>query len=768
MSGEPKQNASNPTSRRRFLKVAGGVGLAGTAALGTWGACEIFAPKQPKKQTGNTHRSICNLCGTGCGIHVDMHEGNVVGVRGDEQAHNRGLICVKGEMLRSLPDLSGRLERPKIRKDGVLADASWDEALSLVAERFQEVIVDDGTDAVAYYGSGHLTTEVSYTAAKLFRAGVGTNNVDGNARLGVNSSAVAYAQSFGLDEPPGCFEDVDHADCFFIVGANPAACHPTLFERVLTRRDSKQGAEIVCVDPRASETAMVSDRHLSITPGTDLLLLNSMAQVICAESLYDSEFVERHVAFNDGTQPVTFDAFQTFLESYRPEAVETQIGIAAERIRETARRFARSQATISLWSAGVNQQADAVSVANMLSALHLITGHICRPGAGPLSLTGQANAAGGLRDAGALAERLPCGRQVENAEHRREMEQLWQVPDGTLSPTRGFGGMELFEAMGDGRVKAALIMGANPARSLPNSARHRKGLEKPFLVVVDVVNQTETAEFADVLLPAALWIEKQGVFEQSDRRYQLLDKRIDPPGEARDELDILFDLAERLGHGALFSARSASDVWNELASVSKNTRYDFSGITHERLRDCQGLRWPCPTPDHPGTSRRYVAGDDPFVRDSNRAENGGIDFYGQADGKAIVFLRAPNEPIETTSEDFPLQLTTGRVLEQWQTGTLTNHIPELKQASRDGHFELHEQDATPLGIKSGDRVEVTSRRGNLVGPVRVSTAGKPGVVFAPFYDAALPVNTLTADHLNNSSGVPALKLAAISVKKVTT
>lgn len=756
-------HATDPVSgeggnRREFLKTLGGLGFAGGLAAGTWAALEWTLPLGT---AASWHPSVCRYCGTGCGIRIGMREGLVTDVRGNEEAHNKGIICVKGATLPQLTRAPGRLLRPRIRKQGRLVEASWEEAMSLIAERFQSAIREHGPDSVAFYGSGQLLIEESYTANKLFKAGIRTNNVDGNPRLCMASAAAGYTQVFGKDEPCGSFADLDEATCFFIFGANPAECHPPIFERIRQRQKRHPQTEVLVVDPRRTRTAEVSTLHLPVIPGTDLLLLNAMAQVICQEGLIDQGFVQEHVRFSDGGQTIQLQDFRDFLADYTPEKVADRLGIAASTIREVAYRFARARATLSLWTMGANQRTQGTAINAMLMSLHLLTGQIARPGASPLSLTGQANACGGVRDTGSLAHTLPGGRLVANPKHRAEMEQLWQVPPGTLSERVGFDALQQFRAMEDGRLKAVLVMCTNPAQSLPALSRYRRAMQKTFLVVVDAFEDTETVQLAQVVLPAALWIEKEGVFGQTDRHYQLIEKLLDPPGEARSDLEILLELGDRLGQGKLLRSRTPEAVWDEWREISAHSVYNFKGMTRERLRQHRGLQWPCPDESHPGTVRRYVGGDDPFVPAGKK-----VYFYGHPDGRAVISCRKYEESSEKPSAEYPLLLTTGRVLEQWHTATMTGRIPELARASGPGRWEMNEVDAFPLAIQDGDRVEVTSRFGSLQGVVRVTRSPRPGVVFAPFYDARFLINTVVADHVDPVSKEPEFKVTAVRVRKI--
>jgi nitrate reductase NapA len=366
-----------------------------------------------------------------------------------------------------------------------------------------------------------------------------------------------------------------------------------------------------------------------------------------------------------------------------------------------------------------------------------------------------------VRDTGALAHLLPNGRQVANPKHRTEVEDLWGVPHGTLSGQPGYDAVSLFRAMEEGKVKAALVMCTNPGQSLPAAKRYRSAMEKCFLAVADVVEDSETAKLANVLLPAALWVEKEGVYGQGERRYQLLEKLLEPPGQCRSDLQILVDLADRLGHGELIKARTPEQVWDEYRQFSAKSYYNFAGMTRARLRQEHGLLWPCPTESHPGTPRRYVEGVDPFVTAGT-----GMEFYGNPDKKAVVYLRPYVKSPEQPSKEYPLLLTTGRVLEQWHTGTMTDRIAELAKTSGRAKIELNEQDAYALKISAGDSVEVASKFGTIRGTASVTDGPRRGVVFASFWDVRLLINQVVADHVDAASREPEFKVTAVRVRKV--
>jgi len=749
--------SSGNYSRRQFMKIGTGAAAVGGMALGGWGLTEIIVDKGP---TRTWHKSVCRYCGTGCGVMVGMNKGKVTRIRGDLEAHNKGVICIKGSMLAELTQLKNRASKPKIRRNGRMEEASWEEAMSLITEKFSGSIGEHGPNSVAFYGSGQLLIEESYTANKLFKAGFRTNNVDGNPRLCMASAAVGYTQTFGKDEPPGGYDDIDHAECFFLIGSNTYECHPPLWERIMIRKKSNPNVKIICVDPRRTKTAQRSDIHLPVVPGTDMLLLNAMAYEFVRNEWIDPGFINEHVKFSDGKNEVSFEDYAIFLEDYSPSKVAGALGVTARQIEEVAYLFANSKATLSMWTMGINQRSQGVFLNNTLNSLHLLTRQICKPGASPLSLTGQSNACGGVRDTGSLSHILPNGRLVANEKHRNEVEELWGVSKGTIAPKPGLDAVNLFRAMKDETVKAAIIMCTNPAQSMPNLVPVKEGLEKCFLVVADVFEDTETAKFADVFLPAALWVEKEGVYGQSERRYQLIEKLLDPPGEARSDFDILVDFANRMGYGNLISYKTPSEAWEEYRKFSAASPYNFEGMTRERLRKVRGLQWPCPSEDHPGTPRRYMKGD-PYV-----ANGKDIHFYGKPDGKAVVFLRPYIPSNEQLSEEFPVHLTTGRVVEQWHTGTMTDKIASLADGSGPGVFYLNPQDARDMNVTDGEEIEVSSGYGRVRAKVKISENETKGVVFAAFYDPSFPINNIVADNFDPISKEPEYKVTAVSVKKV--
>ncbi len=745
-------------SRRDFLKAT-----AAASALSALGA-----RADARAADGDTRwvKSVCRYCGTGCGLYVGVRGGKVVAVQGDKEDHNAGFLCLKGFLLPGIMDAPDRALHPLVRRGDRLLQASWDEAMGLVASRFRDAIDRFGPDAVGFYGSGQALTEETYVANKLFKAGLRTNNVDGNPRLCMASATAGYVTTYGKDEPMGCYEDIDHADRFLIVGSNTAEAHPILFRRIVQRKEHGTGVKVVVLDPRRTPTARIADLHLSFTPGTDLAILNALAHVLVRERLVDEAFLRDHVAFGEGAEANRTRAdYERFLEPFTPAAAAALSGCRAEDIVTAARWFGeRGRTAMSMWTMGLNQRTKGVWANNLVHNLHLLTGKIGLPGSTPLSLTGQPNACGGVRDGGALSHLLPYGRLVTNERHRAEMERLWGVPAGTLAPRPGLHALRLFQALDEGKLKCLYVMCTNPGQSLPNVNRYRRAMrrEGAFVVTSEAYHPTRTSELADVVLPAALWAEKEGVYGCTERRYQLLERAVAPAGEARPDFDILCDLARRLGQGALVPYRGPSDAWEEILRVAKGTAYDFSGMTRERLRQAHGLLWPLPAEGHPGTRRRYVRGEDPLVPADHPQR---ILFYGRPDHRAVIWLRPQKPPEEVVDAGFPTYLTTGRVIEQWHTGTMTRKCKELQHANAEALLELHPQDAARLGIASGDRVRVTSRRGAEVFRARVTDGARAGLAFLQMHDADHMCNVVTIDAVDPVSNQPEFKICAVRLER---
>ncbi|NJN18005.1 MAG: molybdopterin-dependent oxidoreductase [Oscillochloris sp.] len=746
-------------TRRDLLRLLGaGAGVAISGSLAGCAENPLWV-RQPVTAVDSWHNGACRFCGTGCEVQIGIRDGRVVDVRGHEYGHNRGRLCIKGIVNREILYVRDRATTPLIRENGALRPASWDEAMDLVATRFRESLDQFGPTSVAFYGSGQLSTQESYTASKLFKGGFRSNNVDGNPRLCMASAAFGYVSTFFKDEPMGCYEDIDYADTFFITGSNTAECHPVVWERILDRKRRAPETFIIVVDPRRTRTARAADMHLAIRPTTDVTLYNALLAEFIRRDFVDQDMLANYLKFRQGQEDRAYADFIAHLEPYTPEFAADVCGIAPDDIREAADRFAAAPASMSLWTMGINQQFQGTAANRLLMAMHLITGQIGRPGATPFSLTGQPNAGGGVRDAGALAHTLPHGRLIANEQHRREVEAIWGIPFGTIDPTPGYDTVALFQVMERGDVKCCLVMCTNPAQSLPNLNRYRPAMEKTFLVVTDSFHPTETTELADVVLPTAMWAEKDGVYSNSERRYHRTPKLVEPPGAARSDFAILVDFAQRMGYGDLIKDQTPEEMWEEYRLTSEGTAYNFAGITSARLRDEPGILWPCPDVAHPGTCRRYVPGEDPLVEHPERR----IDFYASPDGRAVVWLEDQAEPQDPRDEQYPLILTTGRVLEHWHTMTITGRVPKLEPLEP-RFLQINPRDAREFGIVNEVEVTVQSRYGAADFVAQVTDDVRPGVVFATFHSARHLVNQAMRDTVDPISKEPEYKASAVYVR----
>ena len=753
------------TTRREFLRtMAMAAAMAAATGVGLPTLAEAADPNKPDKWV----KGVCRYCGTGCGVMIGVKDGKAIAIQGDPNNHNAGLLCLKGSLLIPVLNCKERVTHPMVRrkKGGPLEKISWDEALDLMASKFKTSIEKYGPDSVAWYGSGQCLTEESYLANKIFKGGFGTNNVDGNPRLCMASAVGGYTSTFGKDEPMGSYADIDKATCFFIIGSNTSEAHPVLFRRIARRKQVEPGVKIIVADPRKTNTARIADMHIAFKPGSDLHLMHSMAWVILNEELDNPRFWQRHVGFvgPDG-KPATFEDYKAFLEQYRPEIVAPICRIPEKQIYEAARAFAESNATMSLWCMGINQRVQGVFANNLIHNLHLITGQICRPGATPFSLTGQPNACGGVRDTGSLAHLLPAGRAIANPKHRAEMEKIWGLPEGRISPKVGPHTVALFEAVGRGDIKCVIICETNPAQTLPNLKKFHKAMSNPdsFIVSIEAFPDAVTLQFADLVLAPAFWCERDGVYGCGERRYSLTEKAVDGPGEVRPTVNTLVEFAKRAGvDPKLVPFKNAEDVWNEWRMVSKGTTYDFSGMTRDRLRKASGILWPCPTEDCPSTSMRFVRGVDPLVPADHPTR---VFFYGKPDGRATVFMRPAKGAAEEPDNDYPFYLTSMRVIDHWHTATMTGKVPELLKANPAAFIEINAEDAKKLGIKHGDNVIVETRRDSMELPARVSDTCRPGLLAVPFFDSKKLVNTLFLDATDPGSREPEYKICAAKIRK---
>ncbi len=747
-------------TRREFIKAS-----AANAAAASIGVDLLLSKSLTAAPAPIWHKSVCRYCGVGCGVMLGVENGKPVALKGDKESTvNNGLLCVKAFYLHKIITAKNRLLYPMIRKNGELQRSTWDEAMTLVASKFKEAIEQFGPDAVAFYGSGQATTEETYLANKLFKGHIGTNNVDGNPRLCMASAVGGYLTTFGGDEPVGSYDDIDHCDLFLLVGTNTAEAHPVIYDRLVDRKKKNPQTKVIIIDPRKTPTNKIADLHLQVIPGYDLAVMHAMARIIINEGFTDEQFIKDSVNFNDGTKSITYDDYKKFLEKYTPEYAAAQAGVKAEDIVQAARMFGRARTAMTMWTMGVNQRTRGVWLNNLMHNLHLLTGKLGKPGCDSFSLTGQPNACGGVREGGGLCHLLPGHRSVENEQHRKEIAAIWNVPPEKIQPKPGKHTIAMFEAVAKGEIKALYVMCTNPAQSLPNLNKYLKGMQDTFLVVAESFHPTETSKIADVVLPAAGWGEKEGVYGCTERRSQHMAKALEPSGEARWDGEVLIDLARRLGHGANFEHfKTPEDVWSEYIQCTKGTDMDLSGAPYSRLRKVRGLRWPVPSVDHPGTTHRFVEGDPLFPKD--KAAGRRMYFYKKPDGKAVIFARPDKGPEEPTDAEYPIALTTGRVLEHWHTMTMTGQIPELVRAVPKPYVEINPDDASAWGITDKSNVRVVTRRGTLELQARVIDRPRKGMIFIPWHWPEKLANLLTIDAIDPGSKEPEYKVCAAKIEK---
>jgi nitrate reductase NapA len=751
-------------NRREFLKST--AAAAAAASIGI-----TLVPGMEKKLFADSttwHKSVCRYCGVGCGIMIGKNNGKVSAIKGDkENTINQGHLCVKAFFLNKPIYAKTRLLHPMIKKNGKMTKVSWDEALEVVASKFNDIRETHGPDALAFYGSGQAETEETYMANKLFKGCIGTNNVEGNPRLCMASAVGGYLTSLGLDEPAGTYADIEQTDMFHLIGSNTAEAHPIIFERIVRYKTKNPNLKILIIDPRKTPTDQIADLHLYPKPGWDLAILHAMARILIEEGYADEEFVAKHINIKDNEKDLTYEQYKQFLETFTPEYAAKASGVPANDIVKAARMFGQSKNVMSMWTMGLNQRTRGVWANNLVTNLHLLTGKIGLPGSDSFSLTGQPNACGGVREGGGLCHLLPAHRLVANEKHREEVAKVWEIPASNIQPKPGKHTVAMFEALNTGEIKGIYIMCTNPAQSMPNVSKYWPGLKDQFVVVAESFYPTATTDYADVVLPAAFWSEKEGVYGCTERRSQYMEQVIEPQGEARWDAFILRDLAIRMGFKKEFEKYATAEImWDEYLSLTKGKDMDLSGAPYDRLKEVRGLTWPVPDTDHPGTYKRYTEGDPiydalPAEKKSGRR----MYFYGKPDGKAIIWARPDKAPEETTDAEYPVALTTGRVLEHWHTLTMTGTVPELNRAVPRAYVEINPEDAQKWGIENRDEVLVETRRGSLKIEARVIDRPAPGTVFIPFHWKEWMANVLTIDAVDPGSKEPEYKVAAARIKK---
>ncbi|MGL5289004.1 MAG: nitrate reductase catalytic subunit NapA, partial [Aeromonas sp.] len=771
-------------SRRDFMKanaVAAAAAVAGVSApalasnlITSTAETDIHWDKAP-----------CRFCGTGCSVLVGSQNGRVVATQGDPEAPvNRGLNCIKGYFLSKIMYGKDRLTQPMLRmkngqyaKDGEFTPISWDQAFDIMAEKFKAALKEKGPNAIGMFGSGQWTVWEGYAASKLMKAGFRSNNIDPNARHCMATAVVGFMRTFGMDEPMGCYDDIEHADAFVLWGSNMAEMHPILWTRISDRRLSHPDVQVHVLSTFEHRSFELADNGLVFTPQTDLAILNYIANYIIQNDKVNWDFVNKHTVFKKGVtdigyglrptnplqekaknpdngdaSPITFDEFAKFVADYDLDSVSKQSGVPKDQLEKLAKLYADpAKKVVSYWTMGFNQHTRGVWANNLCYNIHLLTGKISVPGSGPFSLTGQPSACGTAREVGTFPHRLPADMVVTNPAHRARAEQIWKLPAGTVPEKLGYHAVLQDRMLKDGKLNAYWVMCNNNMQAGPNMNTERlPGYRDPrnFIVVSDPY-PTVTAQAADLILPTAMWVEKEGAYGNAERRTQFWHQQVKAPEGAKSDLWQLMEFAKRFtvdevwpaeliakmpelkgktlyevlylnGQVNQFPKEQCKGLLNDEAEhfdfyVQKGLFEEYAtfgrGHGHDlapfdRYHEVRGLRWP--VVDGKETLWRYREGSDPYVKAGE-----GIRFYGHPDGKAVIFA-LPFEPAaESPDQEFDLWLSTGRILEHWHTGTMTQRVPELYRAFPDAVLFMHPDDAKARGVRRGEEVIVSSRRGEV-------------------------------------------------------
>ena len=722
-----------------------------------------------------TTRSTCPYCGVGCGVIIESQGNQITQVTGDpDHPANSGRLCTKGSTLHLTASAAvtqqTRLLQPmrRLHRGDKPQAVSWDQALDFAVEGFTQIIRDHGPDAVGFYVSGQLLTEDYYVFNKLAKGLIGTNNIDTNSRLCMSSAVAGYKQTLGADAPPACYDDVNHADCIFIVGSNTAFAHPILFRRIEDAKRSKPALKIIFCDPRKTDTAGIADLYLPIQPGTDVMLFNGMLHIMLWEGWTDAAYIASH------TQG--FDALKTTLRDYTPDLVAQTCGIKKEDLFAAAKMFAgtgldahqQRGSTLSLYCQGLNQSSSGTAKNAALINLHLATAQIGKPGAGPFSLTGQPNAMGG-REVGGLANLISAHRDMANPAHRAEVEALWGLDrlNRNVPDKPGKTAVEMFQAAADGEIKALWIACTNPAQSMPDQATVRRAMERAELVIVqEAFSTTATCAYADLLLPATTWGEKEGTVTNSERRISRVRAAVSAPAETRHDWSIAVDFAQRLENAiggiseTLFPYSTPESIWNEHRESTRSRDLDITGLSYALLEQAP-QQWPFPTNASTGKVRLYEDG-----------------IFPTADGRAR-FVNTVYQPVAEPRESrYPFSLTTGRLRDQWhgmsRTGTLGRMFGHVAEPA----IQMNPQDMARRLLKDGDLVHVTSKRGSILVPLQMSPEVGMSQAFMAMHwgeeylsgcsSTGTPlagVNALTTSAYCPSSKQPELKHAAVKILK---
>lgn len=828
-------------TRREYIKAHAVVAAAAAASMSPPARAANLVTEAERSRL-KWSKAPCRFCGTGCSLMVATRDGRVVATHGDAKSPvNRGLNCVKGYFLSKIMYGADRLQTPLLRKtagsydkNGDFEPVSWDEAFDVMAEQFKRALRKRGPEGIGMFGSGQWTVWEGYAASKLMKAGFRSNNIEPNARHCMASAVAGFIRTFGIDEPMGCYDDIEHADAFVLWGANMAEMHPILWTRVTERRLAHPHVKVAVLSTFRNRNFDLADLPVVFKPQSDLAILNFVARHIIRSGSVDREFVGRHVNFRigntdigyglrpehpleqraanagkaGGSREASFDEYAEFVDSYTPERVSELSGVPVRQLEELAELYADpGRKVTSFWTMGVNQHVRGVWCNNLIYNIHLLTGKIATPGNSPFSLTGQPSACGTAREVGTFAHRLPADLVVAKKEHRDTAERIWKLPEGTIPGKVGYHAVLQNRMLKDGKINAYWIQVNNNLQAAANiMGEGFPGYRNPEnFIVVSEAYPTVTAQAADLILPTAMWIEKEGGYGNAERRMQFWHQLIDPPGESRSDLWQVVEFSKRFttdevwpaglleaspGHRGktlyevLFAngqvdSYPLSDIapgrsnhesedfgfylqkglFEEYAGFGRGHAHDLADF--DTYHATRGLRWP--VVDGKETLWRFREGSDPYVKAGS-----GFRFYGKKDGRAIVFALPYEPPAESPDDNYPFWLVTGRVLEHWHSGSMTQRVPELYRSYPNALCYMHPGDAKDLGLRRGSEVRVRSRRGEIVTRVETKGRNKPpqGLVFVPWFDASQLINKVTLDATDPISKQTDFKKCAVRLEAV--
>ncbi|QLB21016.1 nitrate reductase catalytic subunit [Vespertiliibacter pulmonis] len=823
-------------NRRDFMKA----NAAAAAAV----AAGISIPVKNVYADDNTikwDKAPCRFCGTGCSVLVGTQDGRVVASQGDPDAEvNRGLNCIKGYFLPKIMYGKDRLTSPMLRmkdgkfnKNGEFTPISWDQAFTIMAEKFKKAIKEQGPNGIGMFTSGQSTIFEGVAKSKLFKAGLRSNNIDPNARHCMASAAVAFLRTFGIDEPMGCYDDIENADAFVLWGSNMAEMHPILWSRISDRRLSKKDSKVAVLSTYEHRSFELADLGIVFTPQSDLAILNYIANYLIQNDAINHDFIQKHTKFKRGetdigyglrgTHPLEqaaqnaksagkmydsdFEEFKKLVSPYTLEKAHEISGVPKDQLESLAKMYADPNLKIvSFWTMGFNQHTRGVWANHLIYNIHLLTGKISQPGCGPFSLTGQPSACGTAREVGTFANRLPADLVVTNPEHVKKAEKLWKVPEGVVQTKVGLHAVAQDRALKDGTLNAYWVMCNNNMQAGPNINEERMPGwrdERNFIVVSDPY-PTVSALSADLILPTAMWVEKEGAYGNAERRTQFWYQQVKAPGEAKSDLWQLIEFSKYFTTDEMWPAEVLAahpeykgktlyealyrngqvdkfdvpkdkagyindeaehfgfyvqkGLFEEYASFGRGHGHDLANF--EAYHHARGLRWP--VVDGKETQWRYREGYDPYVKAGEE-----VAFYGYPDKRAVILAVPYEPPAESPDEEYDLWLSTGRVLEHWHTGTMTRRVPELHRAFPNNLVWMHPTDAKKRGLRHGDKVKVISRRGEMISHLDTRGRNKvpEGLIFTAFFDAGQLTNKLTLDATDPISKETDYKKCAVKVVK---